>query len=163
VFFHIFNNLFNEKKQIVLTSDRNPNDLRGLEARLVSRFASGLTVGMNAPEHETAYQILKRKIEVKNLGFKDIDDDVLNYIASNFSSDVRQLEGALTRLFFYSTTINKSEKIDINVALEAFKDMTPAQGNKTKLSAEQIKNVVAEYYNLTVSQLVSKSRTNSLT
>ena len=163
VFFHIFNNLFNEKKQIVLTSDRNPNDLRGLEARLVSRFASGLTVGMNAPEHETAYQILKRKIEVKNLGFKDIDDDVLNYIASNFSSDVRQLEGALTRLFFYSTTINKSEKVDINVALEAFKDMTPAQGNKTKLSAEQIKNVVAEYYNLTVSQLVSKSRTNSLT
>lgn len=163
VFFQIFNNLFNEKKQIVLTSDRNPNDLRGLESRLVSRFASGLTVGMNAPEHETAYAILKRKIEVKNMSFKNIDDDVLNFIASNFSTDVRQLEGALTRLFFYSTTINKSDKIDIDLAMDAFKDMTPAQGNKTKLSAEQIKNVVSEYYNLTVSQLTSKSRTNALT
>lgn len=163
VFFHIFNTLFNEKKQIVLTSDRNPNDLRGLESRLVSRFASGLTVGMNAPEHETAYAILKRKIEVKNMSFKDIDDDVLNFIASNFSSDVRQLEGALTRLFFYSTTISKTEKIDLNLAMDAFKDMTPAKGNKTKLSAEQIKTVVADYYNLTVNQLTSKSRTNTLT
>ena len=67
VFFHIFNNLFNEKKQIVLTSDRYPNELRGLEARLVSRFSSGLIVGMDAPEYETAYAILKRKIEAKNL------------------------------------------------------------------------------------------------
>ena len=163
VFFHIFNNLFNEKKQIVLTSDRYPNDLRGLEARLVSRFASGLTVGMDAPEYETAYMILKRKIEAKNLGIKNIDDDVLHYLASNFSSDVRQLEGSLTRLFFYATTINKSDRIDINLALDAFKSITPPKGNLSSLNASQVKKVVSEYYSLTTSQLISKSRTNVLT
>lgn len=163
VFFHIFNNLFNEKKQIVLTSDRYPNDLRGLESRLVSRFASGLTVGMDAPEYETAYAILKRKIEAKNLGIKNIDDEVLHYLASNFSSDVRQLEGSLTRLFFYATTINKSDRIDLNLAMDAFKSITPPKGNLSSLTANQIKNVVAEYYSLTTSQLISKSRTNVLT
>ena len=162
VFFHIFNNLFNEKKQIVLTSDRYPNELRGLEARLVSRFSSGLIVGMDAPEYETAYAILKRKIEAKNLDINNIDDDVLHYLANNFSSDVRQLEGALTRLYFYATTINKSDRIDINLALEAFKSIKPKTGN-TALTADQIKKVVAEYYSLTTSQLVSKSRTNVLT
>ncbi len=162
VFFHIFNNLFNEKKQIVLTSDRYPNELRGLEARLVSRFSSGLIVGMDAPEYETAYAILKRKIEAKNLDINNIDDDVLHYLANNFSSDVRQLEGALTRLYFYATTINKSDKIDINLALEAFKSIKPKTGNAA-LTADQIKKVVAEYYSLTTSQLVSKSRTNVLT
>ncbi len=163
VFFHIFNNLFNEKKQIVLTSDRYPNDLRGLESRLVSRFASGLTVGMNAPEYETAYAILKRKIEAKNLDINNIDDEVLHYIASNFSSDVRQLEGALTRLFFYATTFNNGDRIDINLAMDAFKSITPPKGNLSSLTASQIKDVVAEYYGLTVSQLDSKSRTNILT
>ena len=163
VFFHIFNNLFNEKKQIVLTSDRYPNDLRGLESRLVSRFASGLTVGMDAPEYETAYAILKRKIEAKNLGIKNIDDDVLHYLASNFSSDVRQLEGSLTRLFFYATTINKSDRIDMDLALEAFKSITPPKGNISSLTADQVKKAVAEYYSLTTSQLISKSRTNVLT
>lgn len=162
VFFHIFNNLFNEKKQIVLTSDRYPNELRGLEARLVSRFSSGLIVGMDAPEYETAYAILKRKIEAKNLDINNIDDDVLHYLANNFSSDVRQLEGALTRLYFYATTINKSDRIDINLALEAFKSIKPKTGNSA-LTADQIKKVVAEYYSLTTSQLVSKSRTNVLT
>lgn len=162
VFFHIFNNLFNEKKQIVLTSDRYPNELRGLEARLVSRFSSGLIVGMDAPEYETAYAILKRKIEAKNLDINNIDDDVLHYLANNFSSDVRQLEGALTRLYFYATTINKSDRIDINLTLEAFKSIKPKTGNAA-LTTDQIKKVVAEYYSLTTSQLVSKSRTNVLT
>ena len=163
VFFHIFNNLFNEKKQIVLTSDRYPNDLRGLESRLVSRFASGLTVGMDAPEYETAYAILKRKIEAKNLDINNIDDEVLHYLASNFSSDVRQLEGSLTRLFFYATTFNSGDRIDINLAMDAFKSITPPKGNLSSLTALQIKNVVAEYYSITVAQLDSKSRTNVLT
>ena len=139
------------------------NDLRGLESRLVSRFASGLTVGMDAPEYETAYAILKRKIEAKNLGIKNIDDDVLHYLASNFSSDVRQLEGSLTRLFFYATTINKSDRIDMDLALEAFKSITPPKGNISSLTADQVKKAVAEYYSLTTSQLISKSRTNVLT
>ena len=163
VFFQIFNNLFNEKKQIVLTSDRNPNDLRGLEARLVSRFASGLTVGMYAPEYDTAKAILKRKIDARNFSGSKIDDDVLTFIAQNYSTDVRQLEGALTRLFFYVTTINKSDTITLPLAMEALKNITPPKKKGSTVSAEDIKKVVCEYYNLTNQQLIGNSRVSSIT
>ena len=162
VFFQIFNNLFNEKKQIVLTSDRNPHDLRGLEVRLVSRFSSGLIVGMNAPEHETAKAILKRKIDAKNFDSKNIDDDVLTFIAENYSTDVRQLEGALTRLFFYVTTINRSEVITLQTAMEALKNIGTTKKTNTSLTPEEIKKTVCEYYNINVQQLVSSSRVASL-
>lgn len=163
VFFQIFNSLFNEKKQIVLTSDRNPNDLRGLEARLVSRFASGLTVGMNAPEYDTAKAILKRKIDAKNFDLKNIEDDVLTFIAQNYSTDVRQLEGALTRLFFYVTTINKSEIITLPIAMEALKNITPPKKSGGAVTPEEIKKTICEYYNITMQQLVGSSRVSSLT
>lgn len=163
VFFHIFNNLFNEKKQIVLTSDRNPNDLRGLEVRLVSRFASGLIVGMNAPEYETAKAILKRKIDAKNFDINNIDDDVLTFIAQNYATDVRQLEGALTRLFFYVTTVNRCERITLPIAMEALKNITPPKKVGEGINVEEIKNVVCEYYNINLQQLVGSSRVSSLT
>lgn len=163
VFFQIFNNLFNEKKQIVLTSDRNPNDLRGLEARLVSRFASGLTVGMNAPEYDTAKAILKRKIDAKNFDLSNIDDEVLTFIAQNYSTDVRQLEGALTRLFFYVTTINKSEVINLPLAMEALKNITPPKRSNSSIAVEDIKKVVCDYYGLTLQQLTGSSRMSAIT
>lgn len=163
VFFQIFNNLFNEKKQIVLTSDRNPNDLRGLEARLVSRFASGLTVGMNAPEYDTAKAILKRKIDAKNFDLSNIDDEVLTFIAQNYSTDVRQLEGALTRLFFYVTTINKSEVITLPLAMEALKNITPPKRSNSSITVEDVKKVVCDYYGLTSQQLTGSSRMSVIT
>lgn len=163
VFFHIFNSLFNEKKQIVLTSDRNPNDLRGLEARLVSRFASGLIVGMNAPEYETAKNILKRKIDAKNFDLNNIEDDVLTFIAQNYSSDVRQLEGALTRLIFYATTINKTQIITLPIAMEALKNITPPKKDSTPITAKDIKKAVCDYYNINLSQLIGSSRVASIT
>lgn len=163
VFFQIFNSLFNEKKQIVLTSDRNPNDLRGLESRLVSRFASGLTVGMNAPEYDTAKAILKRKIDAKNFDSKNIDDDVLTFIAQNYSTDVRQLEGALTRLFFYVTTINKSNVITLPIAMEALKNITPPKKKGDGLTVLEIKKTVCDYYNITLQQLTGSSRVSSIT
>ena len=165
VFFHIFNNLFNEKKQIVLTSDRNPNDLRGLEARLVSRFASGLTVGMSAPEHETAKAILRRKIDVSSFDVKNIDDDVLVFIAQNFSSDVRQLEGALNRLFFY-VRVHTPETITLPFAMEALLKIMPNKAFKTPgvtTTVSEIKNTICDYYNITKEQLVGKTRTSSVT
>jgi chromosomal replication initiator protein len=162
VFFQIFNNLFNEKKQIVLTSDRNPNDLRGLEVRLVSRFSSGLIVGMNAPEHETAKAILKRKIDAKNFDVKNIDDEVLSFIAENYSTDVRQLEGALTRLFFYVTTINRSDVITLPIAMEALKNIAPAKKENAVVTAQEIKKTVCDYYNINIQQLVGSSRVASL-
>ena len=162
VFFQIFNNLFNEKKQIVLTSDRNPNDLRGLESRLVSRFASGLTVGMNAPEYETAKAILKRKIGARNFEINRIEDDVLDFIAQNYSTDVRQLEGALTRLFFYVTTINKSDNITLDIAMEALKNITPPKKGNGALTVGEIKKTVCDYYNISESQLIGSSRVATL-
>lgn len=162
VFFQIFNNLFNEKKQIVLTSDRNPNDLRGLETRLVSRFSSGLIVGMNAPEHDTAKAILKRKIDAKNFDIKNIDDDVLSFIAENYSTDVRQLEGALTRLFFYVTAINKSDVITLPLAIEALKHITPSKKNKTTITVNDIKTTICEYYGITKEQLVGNSKVSTI-
>ena len=162
VFFQIFNNLFNEKKQIVLTSDRNPHDLRGLEVRLVSRFSSGLIVGMNAPEHETAKAILKRKIDAKNFDVKNIDDEVLSFIAENYSTDVRQLEGALTRLFFYVTTINRSDVITLPIAMEALKNIAPAKKENAVVTAQEIKKTVCDYYNINIQQLVGSSRVASL-
>ena len=162
VFFQIFNNLFNEKKQIVLTSDRNPNDLRGLEVRLVSRFASGLIVGMNAPEYETAKAILKRKIDAKNFDLNNIEDDVLTFIAQNYSNDVRQLEGALTRLIFYVTTINRTDVITLPIAMEALKNITPPKKTNDAITAEEIKKVVCEYYNINMQQLIGSSRVATL-
>lgn len=163
VFFYIFNDLFNEKKQIVLTSDRNPNDLRGLEDRLVSRFASGLTVGMNAPEYETACAILRRKISAKNFDLKNIDAEVLNFIAQNYSADVRQLEGALTRLFFYATTINKSEFITLDLAMEALKNISRPKGVSTNVTCSTIKETICDYYGINNSQLIGSSRVKKLT
>ena len=164
VFFQIFNNLFNEKKQIVLTSDRNPNELRGLESRLVSRFSFGLTVGMNAPEHETAKAILKKKIEARNFNLKNIEEEVFDFIAQNYSADVRQLEGALTRLFFFVTTINKSETITLPIAMEALKNITPPKnkGNIENLTVEDVKKAVCEYYGLTIQQLIGNSKAKNV-
>ena len=80
---------------------------------------------MNAPEHETAKAILKKKIETRNFNLKNIEEEVFDFIAQNYSADVRQLEGALTRLFFFVTTINKSETITLPIAMEALKNITP--------------------------------------
>lgn len=163
VFFQIFNNLFNEKKQIVLTSDRNPNDLRGLETRLVSRFASGLTVGMNAPEYETAKEILKKKIDSKHYNVGNIQPEVLEFVAQNYATDVRQLEGALTRLFFYVSTINKCDFITLDIAKEALRNVTPPKKNKNEITAKDVKDAVCEYYSITPSQLIGPSRVATLT
>ena len=92
-----------------MTSDRPPLELKGLEDRLVSRFASGLSVGLTAPEYETSFKILKNKIKEQNMPDDIIEDDVLKYIAERFSNDVRQLEGAVTRLFAYAAMMNGSE------------------------------------------------------
>lgn len=161
VFFQIFNRMILQKKQIVLTSDRMPQEIAGLEQRLVSRFNSGLSVGIDSPEFETALAILKKKLELRNFDMDTIDEDVLSFMASHFSGNVRDLEGAVNRLIFYSILENIN-RITMNVALEAFKDhnSTTTPGI---LTTEKIKKTVAEYYNLTLNQLVGKSRMSNIT
>lgn len=160
VFFNIFNELVNNKKQIVLTSDRNPSDIKGLEDRLISRFSSGLSVGMDSPEFETALAILKFRLEYQSVDASTIDDEVLSYIATNFNKDVRKLEGALNRLLFYSINFSGSERIDFKVALAAFKGNSST--DKNELSVNKIKRIVSDYYGLTRQQLSSNTRTKNI-
>lgn len=160
IFFHIFNELVNHKKQIVITSDRHPHEIKGLEDRLISRFSSGLSVGVDSPEFETAVAILKSKIEHQSLEPDLIDDEVLNYIARDFSSDIRKLEGALNRIMFYSINFGQNKKIDLKAAILAFKGQNYSE--KNELNANKIKRIVSDYYGLTRQQLVSKSRTKNI-
>ena len=163
-FFHIFNHLVTRHKQIVITSDRAPQELKKLEERLVSRFASGLSVQIQAPEYETSLEILKKKIEDQTISNKMIKEDVLSYIALKYSKDIRQLEGALNRLMFYAESFKKQSKIiDLSIAQEALRGLvvTPVQQTDT-LTVEKIKMTVADYYKLSTSQLSSSVRVSNI-
>lgn len=162
IFFNIFNSLISNKKQIVITSDKPPKDLRGMESRLVSRFSSGLTVSIDTPEFETSKAILRKKLEIENVDYP-ITEEVLDFIASHFNTDVRELEGSLKRLLFYKLICGKKlDCIDLNFALEAFSDTYSEPVQKKELTVSNIKKCVANYYNLTVSQINSKSRTSNI-
>ena len=162
IFFNIFNTLISNKKQIVITSDKPPRDLKGMESRLVSRFSSGLTVSIDTPEFETAKAILRKKIEIENVDYS-ITEEVLDFIATHFNTVVRELEGSLKRLLFYKLICGKKlDIIDLNFALEAFSDSYSQPAQKKELTVSNIKKCVADYYNLTVAQINSKSRTSSI-
>ena len=162
IFFHVFNELVSNKKQIVLTSDRDPSEIKGLETRLISRFSSGLTVGVDSPEFETALAILKARLSTQTMdGIGVVEDDVLSYIATNFSKDVRKLEGALNRLLFYAVQFSAGGNIDFKLAMGAFKGAA-AVADKNEVSPNKIKRIVADYYGLTRQQLISNSRTKNI-
>ena len=160
IFFHIFNDLVNHKKQIVITSDRHPHEIKGLEDRLISRFSSGLSVGVDSPEFETAVAILKSKMDHQSLDPDLVDDEVINYIARDYSSDIRKLEGALNRIIFYSINFGQNKQIDLKTAISAFKGQN--YSDKNDLNANKIKRIVSDYYGLTKQQLISKSRTKNI-
>lgn len=158
-FFHTFNELHQEGKQIIISSDRSPEDLKLLEERLRTRFSWGLTVNIYPPDYDLRMQILKKKLSVHELA-KPIDEEVLEYIANNCTSDVRKLEGALNRLFAYTTMFNK-EKINLEVATEALKGHLNSYGY-IKNDIQKIQSVVADYYKINVEDMKSKKRTNNI-
>lgn len=162
IFFHIFNELVSNHKQIIITSDRHPSEIKGLENRLISRFSSGLSVGIDSPEFETAVAILKMKIQNQSVDPTIFSDEVINYIALNFSQDVRVLEGALNRLIFYNIEFSNHDSIDLSTAVQAFKGQSTSSELKD-VSISRIKKVVADYYGLTKQQLTSKNRTKAIT
>ena len=154
-FFHTFNTLYGDNKQIIISSDRSPDDLKKLEDRLRTRFNWGLSVNIYPPEYEMRVEILHKKIIGQNMS-GTISDDVIAYIANNCDSDVRQLEGALTRVIAYATMFNTSE-INLNLAIDALKDYL-SKSSFVKNNIQKIQQVVAEYYNITVEDLKSKKR-----
>lgn len=162
IFFHIFNSIINNNKQIVITSDKMPEELQGIEDRLISRFNSGLSFGIDPPEFETARAILEKKIESLDNSQLVIQDDVVDFLASNYCHDVRSLEGSLKRLFFCSI-MNQKNHIDMAFVTEAFKDDNIVKNPHHKLTKEIILKTTAEFYYLTTAQLISKNKTQKLT
>ncbi|MEG0297905.1 MAG: chromosomal replication initiator protein DnaA [Erysipelotrichaceae bacterium] len=160
MFFELYNRLIAQNKQIVLTSDLHPNELKNIENRLVSRFSSGLSVCINSPELETSIRILEMKMEGRQNESLIISHDVLEYIASKFSKDIRKLEGALNELFFKSIIYNVSD-ITVKFAEEVFKE-NPTIKQEEKINPARIKKCVCEFYGLTKTQIESKSRTANI-
>ena len=154
-FFHTFNELYANNKQIIISSDRSPDDLKRLEDRLKTRFNWGLTADILPPDFDLRMQIINKKIE-GNFMQKEFSEDVKEYIASNCSSDIRKLEGAITRVTAYAATMNE-KVITLDLTVEALKDFF----SKTVISKnkiEQVKQIVAQNYNITVEDLKSKKR-----
>lgn len=154
-FFNTFNALYEAHKQIVVTSDRPPKDIPGLEERLVSRFGWGLVTDIQPPDFETRVAILKKKMERETVV---VPDDVAYFIADKIKSNIRELEGALIRVVAYCTLTNS--KIDIRLAQEILKDSFKEEAQK--FTIEGIQKVVADYFNVKISDLRSKRRTVSI-
>lgn len=161
VFFQIFNNLVQNKKQIVITSDRQPTEITELEERLISRFYSGLSVSVNSPAFDTSKAILKQKLTQQSFDFSLIDEEVLDYLATNFSKDIRKLEGQLNRLLFYGINFNDESKITLQIAISAFKGQA-SDKDVQEINSSRIKRVVCDYYGITKSQLISKARSKQI-
>ena len=160
VFFSVFKNLIDNRKQVVICSDRAPADIEGLEDRIISRFNQGLKVNIEAPEYETSMDILRMKIS-NSANKLNVDEEVLSYIATNFSQDVRSLEGAIITLLFNSINFySNEEKITLKMAIDIFKDQITNTSNE--LSISSIRRVVCDYYNLTKQQIISKTRTKNI-
>lgn len=162
VFFTIFNKMHDAGKHIVITSDRQPNELKGIEDRLVTRFSQGLSVEIKAPDQDTCVEILRKKIDSNGMNLSIFDENVLYFFAEKFSSNVRELEGAFNRLIFYSIQMQSSSKITMDVAVEAVSNLIGAKGAITQLNESKIINVVADFYNLSPSQITGKIRTGQI-
>lgn len=162
IFFTIYNELVNNKKQVCIASDRQPREIKGIEERLISRFSSGLSVGIDSPEFETSLAILQSKMKQNSYGIDSIDQEGMTYIASNFSGNVRDLEGALNRVLFYAIQFQPDgEVIKFQTVMNALKSQAVVS-DKTGLSPKKIIKVVADYYGLTRQQITSKTRTKNI-
>lgn len=157
-FFHTFNNLYGDNKQIIISSDRSPDDLKILEDRLRTRFCWGLPVDIYPPDFELRVAILKKRIAGEAIN-KYIPDQVIEYMASNLGSDIRMLEGSVTRLVAYSTIMGA--EIDLNLAMEALKDYIN-KGISEKNDINKIQKVVAEYFKISIDDLKSKKRNSNI-
>lgn len=158
-FFHTFNELHQEGKQIIISSDRSPDDLKLLEERLRTRFNWGLAVNIYPPEYELRIEILKKKLSAHEIA-RPIKEEVLIFIANNCASDVRKLEGALNRLFAYTAMFNK-KIIDLDVAKEALIDYLDSEAY-IKNNIQKIQKIVSDYFQITTEDMNSKKRHNKI-
>ncbi|MDO4268426.1 MAG: chromosomal replication initiator protein DnaA [Eubacteriales bacterium] len=156
-FFHTFNALHEAKKQIIISSDKPPKEIETLEERLRSRFEWGLTVDIQSPDYETRMAILRKKEDMEGY---NIDNEVIKYIATNIKSNIRELEGALTKIVALSK-LEKNREINIALAEKALKDII-APGDKKDITPEFIIEIVADHFNLTPLDLTSQRRNKEI-
>lgn len=158
-FFNTFNDLYGNNKQIIISSDRSPEDLKLLEERLLTRFNWGLTINIFPPDFELRMNIIDKKIEANMLN-NSFPKDVKEYIASNCTNDIRKLEGAITRVVAYATMMSGSD-ITLNLAIEALQDyFSKTIISKNKI--DQVQQLVANHYNIKVEDLKSKKRVSTI-
>ncbi len=155
-FFHTFNTLYEQKKQIVITSDKPPKDMDVLEERFRSRFSQGLLADIQFPDFETRMAILQKKIEAFNF---NINNEVLSYIANNVTSNIRELEGAVKKVVAFANLEKKN--IDIDLAKEALKDII-SPNSPSKITPENIIEVVCSHYGVSIEDIKSSKRNKEL-
>ncbi|WP_202113234.1 chromosomal replication initiator protein DnaA [Paenibacillus sp. MMS18-CY102] len=155
-FFHTFNALHEERKQIIISSDRTPKEIPTLEERLRSRFEWGLITDIQAPDLETRIAILRKKAKAENL---EIPNEAMVYIANQIDTNIRELEGALIRVVAYSSLIN--EDISSHLAAEALKDIIPSSRPKM-ITIQDIQQKVGEFYGLRLEEFKARKRTKAV-
>jgi len=153
-FFHTFNELHSRGNQIILTSDRMPQDLVNIEERLRSRFGGGLTVDIQMPDYETRIAILKKKAEGH-----DINDEVYTYIADRVKSNVRELKSALDRVISFANM--KQKPINLDITKEALNNILPSD-NVIKVTSSKVLECVSEYYGISPDKIKGKERTKNI-
>ena len=155
-FFHTFNALHESKKQINISSDKPPKEFETLEERLRSRFEWGLQVDIQAPDYETRMAILRKKGELEGY---TIDDEVLKYIATNVKSNIREIEGALTKI----VAVSRLKNIEVNVVLaeEVLKDLISSDVKKN-VTVESITEIVAEHFGITPADILSSKKSRNI-
>ena len=158
-FFHTFNTLYENKKQIVISSDKPPKDIVGVEDRLISRFKVGLTVDVQPPDYETRVAILVKRAELEHI---NIEVDALHYVADHISSNIRELEGALRQIYNFSR-LKHADRIDTDLAREALKDII-APDEARPITPEVIIETVTEHYNYKVTKddILGKNRSRDI-
>ena len=154
-FFHTFNELYEHKKQIIISSDKPPKDIKGLEDRLISRFLWGLPIDLQSPNYETRVAILKKKIELEDS--PNIPDDVIFYIAANVSSNIRELEGALTKIIAYSKLT--SSQVTLEFAEDVLKDLFT---DHHEITPDDIIKIVSEHFGITVAEITSRKKSRDI-
>ena len=160
-FFHTFNHPHTLGKQIIISSDKPPKDIETLESRLRTRFEWGLIADISSPDYETRMAILQKKIELDHLEKYNIKNDVLDYIAANVKSNIRELEGSLNKLIALYKLNNNNNPIDIALAAEALKDIISSD-NRREVTPELILDIVADHFGITVADLKSKKRDSEI-
>lgn len=158
-FFSTFNELHDQNKQIVIASDRSPEDFQRLEERLKTRFKWGITIDIRPPDMELRLNIIDRKLEAQQI--KNFPNDVKQYIATICTTDIRTLEGAISRVLAYATIMSGSD-INLDLAVEALRDFV-GKNVISRNKIEQVQKVVAERYNLTIEDIKGKKRNANIT